>query len=322
MDMKRVAVLSVGILVLAFIPAVVSAQGFLPGLPSFGGIYGGGASCGEPPCPGLGPLVGYVGWMPAENRNVGFGVGGDPVGGIYQLDQEYDQRGLWLGLQSSCCLSNRLGFMATGWYLFPSNSGSTEVYNNGIRGTRTWDTSTQWWFVDGAFLIGGPCGLSAIVGLRFDYFNTQFSGQSPFNSFGLGLASDEATVRSEGWIPLFGTQYALASSGTNLTVRVVGVPALLGNVRYRETIGGLGGAGNAELSGTYNNGYFLEVFSEYSRTFAGGGVGVFARWNMAHGNSDLDVTLDGLGSAGFKLGLNRTSWTFGGSFTLNFNTPI
>jgi hypothetical protein len=320
--MKRVAVLCVGILLLAFVPAVVSAQGLLPGLPAFGGVFGSGSACGEPPCPGLGPLVGYVGWMPAENRNVGFGVGGGPLAGIFQLDQGYNQRGLWLGLQESACLSNWLGFMATGWYLIPSNDTSTAVYNNGILGTRSWDTSTQWWFVDGAFLIGGPCGLSAIVGLRFDYYNTQFTNSNPFSTFGLGLLGDGATVNSQGWIPLFGTQYAFTSSTTNLTVRVVGVPALLGNVKYTERIGGLGAAGSAEFSGTYNNGYFLEVFSEYSRTFGGGGVGVFARWNMTHGNSDQDLTLDGLGSSGFTLGLNRTSWTLGASFSLNFNTPM
>jgi hypothetical protein len=322
MDMKRVAVLCVGILVLAFVPAVVSAQGFLPGLPGFGGMFGGRASCGEPVAPGLGPLVFYVGWMP-DNRNVGFGAGGAPLGGIYQLDQEYDSRGLWLGLQESVVLSDWLGVMATGWYLFPSNSSSVEVYNNGVLGTRTWDTSTQWWFVDGALLIGGGCtGLSAIVGLRFDYFNTQFTNSNPFNTFGLGLLGDGATVNSQGWIPLLGTQCAYASSTTNLTVRVVGFPTLLGNVKYTETIGGLGAAGSAQFSGTYNGGYFLEVFSEYSRMFGLGGIGVFARWNMTHGKSNSDLSLDGLGSNGFDLGVNRTSWTLGGSFNLSFNTPL
>lgn len=320
--MKRVAILCVGILVLALVPAVVSAQGMLPGLPSFGGILGGRAACGEPTGPGLGPMVFYVGWQPGGS-NTGFGAGGGPVGGIFQLDQDYGTQGLWLGLQQSGQLSDWLGFIASGWYLIPSNSSSTEVYNNGILGSRKWDTSNQWWFVDGVVAIGGGCtGLSALVGLRFDYFNTQFTSSNPFATFPLGLLGDGATVNSQGWIPLFGTQYAYTSSTTNLTVRAVGVPTLLGSVKYTETIGALGGAGSAQLSGTYNGGYFLEVFSEYSRVFGGGGVGVFARWNMTHGRSNSDLSLDGLGSSGFDLGLNRTSWTLGASFALNFTTPL
>jgi hypothetical protein len=323
MDMKRVAVLCVGILVLALVPAAVFAQGWLPGLPSFGGVFGSKAGCGETLSPGLGPLVGYVGWTPGS-RNTGFGVGGGPVGGIYQLDQDYDSRGLWLGLQQSAKLSDWLSVIASGWYLFPSNNASTEVYNNGVLGTRAWDTSTQWWFVDAVAALGGGCGcsgLSALVGLRYDYYNTQFTHSNPFFTFPLGAVGDGATVNSQGWIPLIGTQVAYASSTTNLVVRVVGFPYLAGNAKYTETIGGLGAA-SAQFSGTYNNGYFMEVFSEYSRTVGVGGIGVFGRWNMTHGNMDSDLSVGGLGSSGFRLGLTRTSFTLGASVSLNFNTPL
>jgi hypothetical protein len=160
------------------------------------------------------------------------------------------------------------------------------------------------------------------VGLRFDYYNTQFTNNNPFNNFGFGVVGDEATARSEGWIPLLGTQAAYVSSTTNLVVRVVGFPTLVGNIKYTETLGALGGGNNAEFTGTYNNGYFLEIFTEYSRTFGAGGIGVFARYNAAHGNSDADLTLDGLGSPSFRLGLTRTSWTLGASLALNFNTPL
>ena len=98
------------------------------------------------------------------------------------------------------------------------------------------------------------------MGLRFDYFNTQFTSSNPFALGPFGLLGDGATVNSQGWIPLFGTQYAYTSPTTNLTVRAVGVPTLLGNVKYTET---LGATGSAQFSGTYNGGYFLEVFSEY-----------------------------------------------------------
>ena len=64
--MKRVAVLCVGILVLALVPAVVSAQGLLPGLPAFGG---GPGACG-PAGPRLfEPLTFYVGWMESLQKS-------------------------------------------------------------------------------------------------------------------------------------------------------------------------------------------------------------------------------------------------------------
>ncbi len=328
--MKRVVVLCIGILVFALIPAVVPAQGLLPNIPLLGGVFRGPTSCGEgTPSLGLGPLVGYVGWMPYTTRGVGFGVGGS----LGQFDQNYGLSGVWFGAQDTCLLSNWLGFMASGWYLVPSNATSTEVYNNGLFGARPWDTSTEWWYVDGALLINGPHCLSLILGLRYDYHNTQFSYTTTASTtidgdrVIFGLPTDQATVTSEGWIPLIGTQVAYSGPTTDLTVRVVGFPALPGNIEYRETLGALGnllgggGAGNADFSGTYFNGYFLEVFADYTRKFGAGGIGAFARWNMTHGNSNADIALP-IGTASYALGFNRTSWTFGGSVSLSFNSPF
>ncbi|MGB6064216.1 MAG: hypothetical protein WBG50_05385 [Desulfomonilaceae bacterium] len=326
--MKRVVVLCVGILALAIIPAAVSAQGLLPNFPLLGGVFGNSAACGETPSLGLGPLVGYVGWMPYVTNGVALGVGGGPLGPIYEMDQLYSLSGVWFGLEQTCHCSDWLGFMATGWYLVPSNSTSTEVYDNGVLGARPWNPTNEWWFVDGAFLINGPGCVSLILGLRYDYFNTEFSNTGTFFTspagvaapFTLGLPTDQATAESQGWIPLIGTQVAYTSPTTNLTVRAVGFPTLLGNVKYRETIGALG---SAEFTGTYNNGYFLEVFTDYTRKFGAGGVGVFARWNMTHGNCNSDLNLPVVaGNNSFALGVNRTSWTFGGSFSLSFNSPF
>ena len=91
--MKRVAVLCVGILVLAFVPAVVSAQGLLPGLPAFGGMFGGRAVAGKSHVPRVGAPVLYVGWMEGPRSASGLGRSGRfGPGWISQAHQEYDSR--------------------------------------------------------------------------------------------------------------------------------------------------------------------------------------------------------------------------------------
>lgn len=334
--MKRVAVILLGVVVLALMPTIGCAQGLfggLPGLPSFGGLTGGSSGCGEKLCPSSN-LQFYIGWM--EDRdgtsiNVDAeGVGATLVAGtnVNSVRHHYSNRGLWLGLSDTICISDRLSFIASGWYLVPSSTSSREEYFlNGvnIRGLdttdRTWHTKPQWWYVDGIFAIGSPCGgFALLAGLRYDYYTARFENPYNFGNAVFGL-TDEADVTSEGWIPLLGTQYALSSSMGSLVVRAVGVPTLVGTARYKQTIGGIGE--RVEAKGNWNGRGFLEVFTEYSKSFGPGAVGVFGRWNIAQGNADLDLNIAPLpGSQTYKLALHRNSWTFGASFSLNFNMPF
>ncbi len=108
----------------------------------------------------------------------------------------------------------------------------------------------------------------------------------------------------------------------SLLVRAVGVPTLLGNIKYNQTFGGVD---RVEARGSYNNGWFLEFFAEYSKRFGPSSVGVFARWNGTQGNSNVDFNLGGPiapGNQPFKLTVHRNTWTVGGSFSLDFNLPI
>jgi hypothetical protein len=74
--MKRVAVVFVAILVLGLAPTFASAQGFLPGLPSFGSYLGGPASCGQSCDPGMPGPTFYVGWGTTVGRT-GYGIGAE-----------------------------------------------------------------------------------------------------------------------------------------------------------------------------------------------------------------------------------------------------
>ncbi len=319
---SRLLVWVLPILLITTFATCASAQGLfgagLPGLPSLGGFTGGTSGCGEKLSPSSN-LEAYVGWM--EDRNgttINVDTTGIAIGGIRSVQHHFSNRGLWLGLADTISLSDRVAFIASGWYLVPSSATSYEAYNGNVA-SRTWDTDARWWYVDGLLAFNGPAGLSLLAGLRYDYFTVRF--KNPFNVSGVvSSPSDTADATSQGWIPLFGTQCAYLSSTGNLVVRAVGVPTLAGNIKYNQTLGGFA---RAEAKGNYNKGWFLEVFAEYSKSFGSGSFGVFGRWNGTQGNSNVSLDIPPFaGTETFQLTVHRNSWTLGGSFSLNFNLPI
>ena len=332
-DMKRVAVLFVAVLVLGLAPTVGSAQGLstdgfqgLPlfsGLSAFGGILGGPsvAARGEGPFP-KGITECYLGYM--EHRN---GTGFDlatksiPLGDVNKFSHHYPVRGVWLGLSETINLSERIGLVASGWYLLPSNRADTEIYNDG-EASRNWNTRNEWWYVDGLAAFTPVAGCSLLVGVRYDQFTTEF--RNPFAVLGIISApTDTADVIAHNWIPLVGVQSAYSSAHSRLLFRAVGFPALLGTVKYRQAFES---ANSVEATGNYKRGYYLEFFTQYVREFGPAELGVFARWGGTRGEANLDTTLEGTvggtGNATFDFSLNRHAWTVGGSVSLKFDLPF
>jgi len=324
--MKRVAVLFLGIVVLGLAPTVVAAQGYFPGLPSVGGFLGGPASCGASCDPGLPGPTFYVGWMWTDGPT-GYGIGADTVGvgGVFQADGSYDTRGVWLGLSIPLRLTERLSVIGSGWYLIPgSSSGGTEKYNDSSTLARDWSAKTEWWFADGLLALSpGGGGFAFLAGARYDYYTAHLNNPTT-TLFALGTGSDTADLAAYNVIPLVGAQYALNGARGNLLIRFVGIPTLVGSVRYAETLGA--GGLRLENSGSWNKGNFWEIFGEASvKAFGSAAIGGFFRWNNAHGNANVDTDLNGgavLLNDTFHLGFNRRSFTVGGSFQLDFAMPL
>jgi hypothetical protein len=321
--MRRIVVWVLSILVIGLTPCFVLAQGFigagLPALPSLGGFMGSSGSFGDK-VTGIAVPTLYVGYGAGDLQ---FGAGADNLGaaGVRQINHSYRNNGVWLGAALPVGLSEYFSVLASGWYFFPtSDNGTTESYNQGRLGQRHWSARTQWWYVDGLVAIScGKSGAALLAGVRYDSFTTKFQDPSTErNRF--DLATDEADVISEGWIPLLGVQYAMNSGQNALIARFVGIPTLLGTAKYNETINN----NRIESSGNWNGGYFWELFAEYDRNFNQmGGIGVFGRVQSTNGRADLDLAyIPTPDNDTFRLGLNRLNWTVGGSMNLSFNLPL
>jgi len=232
---------------------------------------------------------------------------------------------VWFGLAGSTCLWENLSFVGSGWLLAPSSISSRKDHEFSVGPpltARSWDVDPQWWFVDGLFAWRVPAGLSLLAGLRYDYFAQNFKDPSDV-VLHPSLPSDTSDYTSQAWIPLLGTQYSISGAMGNLVVRAVGFPTILGRFTYKET---QVGAVRFEAGGNYDSGYFLEVFAEYSKRFGPGMVGVFGRWNAANAQSTVDsdrlVLGIGVTNSSPRVTMHWHSWTLGGSFGLDFSSPL
>ena len=109
--------------------------------------------------------------------------------GTYQLNTNFSEPGgLWLGVSNYCPLADRIGIMASGWYLFPSGGDAEETYgvglqangNGGGNGSRVQADRggglTERWF------LGSQCGLEAfIAGFRWDSYSVRLRNPTSAN---------------------------------------------------------------------------------------------------------------------------------------------
>ncbi len=355
--MKRVVGLFFAVIFMLLVPALVPAEGlFGLGIP-WGSSWGQASGCDGGCCsPGAYygawgkccPAV-YIGYeiQQGSNRkpvNVGLDLR-NTANALFtpglvlnqQLNTDFsDPGGLWLGVSDYCQLSDRVGIMASGWYLFPSSGDAQETYSTDLQflltdptagNARTWSTTRSWGWIDGALVLGSPCGLNLIAGFRWDSYSIKLKDPSPvtpLNFLPRGTSSDEGDLTLNSYIPFIGTQCCWGGPCCGLLFRVVGFPWVPGNLRYGET--GFQGAGTRlQANGNYDRACFLEVFSEYSKTCPGFGcLGIFARWNYldVKGSTSPEI----LGPAPLILtdtfGPIRTSWTIGGRVALNFDVPF
>ncbi len=296
-------------LLVSFTPATALefSGASLPGLNSLRGCLGGTSGCGKEACTGLGAPVFYTGWMGARN-----GISYELSSDTGRLAHQYPLQGVWVGAAETVALNDNLGAVLSGWILVQGNKTHTSEADGNT--PYKWDrTPTNWYYLDGLLTCKGPGGITGLAGFRYE------DHTSHFRKLEAVLLPDSADVKINHYIPLVGVQWNYDGADTNLVFRTVGFPGLYGNFNLVELFGLV----PFEAKATYQRGYFLEIFSEYSRRLCGIEVGVFGKWNLAHATSHAQV-VDQPGSPAFSesLSLLRTTWTVGGSLHMEFSTPL
>ena len=323
-DMRGSVVLFAFLLILSLVPGLGSAQGWLlPSLPSLGG--NGCGSCGEPgKAVTVGADIAYVGY--SRSTTVNFTAQGLGLFGLLEWRHGYPVHGIQLSGMATAAPNDRVTLIARGTWLLPWNGESFENYKfadeEGDFGylERKWTARTQWWTAEGTAAYGVNSASAVVAGVRYDSFMTNFKDPSNTNIPDFGTPNDEADLQVSLWIPYAGIVVHQGSAKFG----VIGSPWLPGNVRYRQTLNF--DTDRLSGSGAFSNGYFVEVWGEFSVNLTGATAGLFAKYTYVHGravasvddifqtppnaNDTVDITFD------------RPNWIFGAQAALSFNSPF
>jgi hypothetical protein len=234
--------------------------------------------------------------------------------------------GVWLGVSNYCRVGPRLGFFASGWYLFPTTGDASDNFTTFAPGSFVWTASKSMGWIDGAVILGSQGGLNLIAGFRWDKYNLRLNDLQIVTVDDLlpGITFPvEADLTMNHYMPFLGTQYCSGDPCCGLLVRVIGFPWVPGTGTFGET----SSSAVARFQATWNpnRAYFIEVFSEYAKNCRGFGcIGVFARFNYLSSKGTATPTTvppPTIALPDYDFTLTRQSWTIGGKVELNFNLP-
>ncbi len=339
--MKHGFIVLVSIFVLALSPAAAPAQGLfggglpaLPGLPSFGNMFGGGGSCDTCEDPSPFGLFGTVGWN-YQTIDLDFGMLTDPVVDIGEWKHTYRFGGVELGLGARVVSRTGFGAMAKFSILATSNTKDTEQYNEAnaglFQGSRHWTAKNDTYCFDGMGFYNVYSSAALVGGFRWNHLDTSFD--NPTGAITIAsLPGDEAVLTTNVFQPYVGAMIDQGGASYVLRLGAIGWPQLYGSVKYGQTIGGAIPAA-ARLDGMtakVNEGYFWEIFGEYglrNQMLMGAAVSVFGKWTQYHlkGTFDADWTAIGFPTADserFNISMHRNSWTAGAKLAVPFDVPV
>jgi len=344
--MKYGVIVLLSICVLALSPAVAPAQGYLggglptlPGLPSFGNLFGGGDPC-DPGGPGPFSLAGTVGWN-YQTIDLDFDTLNFAFGNLGQFKHTYKFNGVKLGLTATAVSRTGFGAMANFSILAFGNWKDTEDYNEALGvgfppGSRHWNTKNDNYSFTGLGFYKFFSSAALVGGFRWDHFETAFN--RPDGEAGVltiwGLPGDEAVLTANIYQPFVGAMVDQGGASRVLRVGFIAWPQLYGSAKYEQTLGQSFGVGFAEringMTGKVNEGYFWEVFGEYGlreQLYMGAALSVFGTWTQYHlkGHFNVDSDVVGLGnqfSDLFNISMHRNSWTAGVKLDVPFALPV
>jgi hypothetical protein len=282
--------------------------------------------------PEFSPPTFFVGY---SNRETTFGQEFPeftPLGDRLTVKHAYEQSAVALGVQEALPLDvfdGKVAFLASWWVHLPlSETESDEDNFVGALGsnlTQSWDSNSTWWWVDGIAAYMFTPNFAGLVGFRFEQYVASFTDPTP-TEWGLDISDpeQEADVTSNGYVPLLGVLWAYNGAKTKMNALVVGIPTLVGDVTYHQTVQ-VPGLARLTVEEQYTGGYFLEAYLDYKYNMWGSDLGAFFRWNTTYGkwDGDIETQLVGGGDPSIDEGdqgyLYRDAWTVGATINVPFN---
>jgi hypothetical protein len=249
--------------------------------------------------------------------------------GLVSAAHSYRIDGVLLGAAQSIQTGDNLQVMVKGWWLIPTGTGTAAarvdeyyVVDAAVTAHRRWDTENQWWTVEGSAAYGVNPFAALLGGLRFDSFQTNFRNPSASSLAG-GGAADRADITVTCYKPFLGLLLQIPSCNSVTTISGIGLPSVLGEIIYKETLGAAGT--RMEANGTFKplfsgTGYWLELTGEHAFKMGGTDVSVFGKWTVDHGQADMRVSGTGLvgGNGDYLFSLERQAVVVGGRVAINF----
>jgi hypothetical protein len=240
------------------------------------------------------------------------------------LSQTVDFQGVWFELLAPIKISGPLGMVSGASYHFPFQRNSHETINTGGVGVNTtWKALPQWGGIQLALTYQINHALTALVGFKYESLLVNFSQPVPANPT---MNTGDLSINE--YIPYFGFAYKAVhpSMGLELETALIGFPALLGSVDFRETvssgftIGGVAAPG-FRVSQPFSNGRFLEWFAEVSlpvKDYCR--FGSFVRYNVAQATAKVNPSVynSGIPSVDYDFNFDNRVWGVGGLVSLSF----
>ncbi|MFC1836423.1 hypothetical protein ACFL2Q_17160 [Thermodesulfobacteriota bacterium] len=238
--------------------------------------------------------------------------------------------GLWLGFSGEAQVSDAFGCLLSGGGLVYAQSSGWADVEPDVWSAYSVDSRGEWWgYLDAtaSYSIGFLGRTSFLVGFRWDHYNSRTAityGNQPNNDV-------EMDFKMNAYLPILGAQVTRTWWGGLLRIRAIGFPTVLGEMKYDwgENDAPAGYRYSEVSTQQMSRGYFVELFAEYRRRMTGHSqVGAFVTLNQLHGVTDIgsynffEVTqTSGLAQGNDDTGITfqRTSWTVGGSVSLDFN---
>lgn len=326
--MKHGVIALLSVCILALSPVSVHAQGFLggglpslPGLPSFGGLFGQGGSCDPSACPGPFNIAGTVAWN-YQTIDLDFDTVSAGLLNLGGLKHTYRFNGLQLGLMAQGV--SRAGFGARLSFDILVTGSTTDAENYDFlpvgSGGRHWRTKNDTYCFDGMGFYNLYATAAFVGGFRWNHLETTFD--TPTGAITIrGLPGDETVLITNIYQPYIGVMLDQGGPSTVMRVGVIGWPQLYGSVEYGETDGGANPT-PARINGMtaqVYEGYFWEIFGEYGlreQLYLGASLSVFGKWTQYHlkgtFNADADFQVIGNRDSDYwNISMHRNSWVLG-----------